>query len=301
MQRLENWDDLRFFLAVARTGGLSAASRELGVNQSTVSRRITQLEEGLAARLFNRQARGYELTAVGERMLGLATIIEDDVLALSRMVIGADRDLRGTIRVTTVDELFERIAPHLKRFSDEYPGIDIEMNSDNRVYSLARGEADVAIRPGLRPTEDAVVGRKLVASPLSAYASPAYLAANKRPRRIADLAKHTLVSFGHGRPSDPELRAMLEEGRVVLRTGSMTGQAIAARAGMGVAVLPRFMGDPDPQLERLFGVPTVAPTHLWLLIHADLRQTARVRAFVDFMTESIMAERALYEGTRKRS
>ena len=111
MQRIENWDDLRYFLAVAGKGGLGAASRELGVNQSTVFRRIGQLEESLGTRLFDRQPRGYALTAVGEEMLVLASRIEDDVLALDRTVLGADRELRGTVRVTTVDEVLERVVP----------------------------------------------------------------------------------------------------------------------------------------------------------------------------------------------
>jgi DNA-binding transcriptional LysR family regulator len=300
MQRLEDWDDLRFFLAVAREGGLSPASRELGVNQSTVSRRITQMEESLAARLFDRQARGYALTAVGEEMLALASVIEDDVLVLSRAVAGADRELRGTVRVTTVDELFECIAPHLKIFRERYPGIDLEVNSEPRMYSLSRREADVAIRPGGKPTEDDIVGRRLVQLPMAAYASSGYLTGCKRPRRAADLAKHPLIGFSGGRLGASDIREFVDGGRVAIRTNSMSGQAIAAKAGLGVALLPRFIGDPEPRLVRLFKLPSDGAAYLWLLIHSDLRQTARVRAFVDFMTEAIVTDRKLYEGSRKR-
>lgn len=301
MQRLENWDDLRFFLAVARHGGLSAASRELGVNQSTVSRRIAQLEEGLDARLFDRHARGYSLTAVGEDMLALVTRVEDDVLAVDRTVQGADRELRGLVRVTSVDEVLEAIAPHLRSFRERFPGIDLEVTSELRTYSLARREADVAIRPGESPTEPEVVGRKLVTLPLGAYATSEYLAGKKRPRRIADLASHDMIAFATGRGAEELMRGFVGDARVVIRTNSMSAQAIVARAGMGVALLPLFMGEHDPALERLFVVRSQSVYYLWLLIHADLRQTARVRAFVDFMTERIKEDRARYEGPAQKN
>jgi len=299
MHRLENWDDLRYFLAVARSGGLSAASRQLGVNQSTVFRRIGQLEDSLNARLFDRQPRGYALTSVGEEMLAAASRVEDDVLSLDRTVQGADRDLRGTVRITTVEEVLTRIALHLKRFCDEYPGIDLEVSTEQRVASLARREADVAIRPSGQPQEPEVVGRQLVALPTAAYASRDYLTGRKRPRRVADLEKHRLIGFHTGRAGGRLLDSIAADTRVVYRADSMTGQAIAARAGLGVAVLPRFVGDPDSGLERLFAVSLPETFHLWLLVHADLRQTARVRALIDFMSEAIIEERQVFEGTGK--
>jgi DNA-binding transcriptional LysR family regulator len=279
---------------------LAAASRELGVNQSTVYRRIGQLEANLDARLFDRQPRGYSLTAVGEDMLAHALRIEDDVLALDRNVLGADRELRGTVRITTVDEVLERVAPHFKCFCDRYPAIDLEVNSEQRLFSLSNREADVAIRPGRPPTEPDIVGRKLVALQTAAYASPKYLSERKLPRRTSDLGKHCLISLNKGHWLEQMLRDLVGEARVVYRANSMNGQAIAARAGLGIAFLPTFMGDPDAGLERLFVVPLIEDDYLWLLIHADLRQTARVRAFVDFVTEAILDERALYEGTSER-
>lgn len=299
MQRLENWDDLRFFLAVAREQGLSGAARALRVNQSTVSRRITQLEARLDARLFERHARGYRLTAVGEALLSIATKVEDDMLAVDRTVQGADRALRGTVRITTVDEVLEAIAPHLRSFREEYPGIDLEVSSALRVFSLSRHEADVAIRPGPPPTEPDVVGRKLVALPVAVYAAPEYLEARGRPRRPADLARHDAISFTAGLGHGVFGRDTLGDARVVFRANSMSGQAIAARAGLGVASLPRFIGDPDPRLERLFSRRSDVVYHLWLLIHADLRQTARVRAFVDFLTQAVNEDCARFEGTRR--
>jgi len=290
MHRLDNWDDLRFFLAVARSGGLSAAARDLHVNQSTVFRRVAQLEERLDARLFDRQARGYALNAVGEEMLGLALRVEEDVLSLSRAVQGADHQLRGTVRVTTVLELLERIAPYLARFRADHPGIEIEVNTDQRVYSLTKREADVAIRPGGPPTEPDVVGRRLVRSTTAFYASPKYLEDRDVPRDIGALEGHDLIGFPRGRSVPGPAR----DDDIVFRADSMTAQAIAAAAGIGVARLPTFQGDHHPGLVRLFHPPTDGDYHLWLLIHADLRQTARVRAFVDFIAAAVAADAASF-------
>jgi len=293
---MSSWDDFRFFLSVARQGGLSPAARELGVNQSTVSRRISQLERRLDARLFDRQARGYALTATGERMLAQAIRVEDEVLALERAVLGADHGLAGTIRITTVMEVLERIAPHLNVFRGRYPGITLELNTDQRVHSLGRREADVAIRPGFAPTEPEVVGRKIVTLANAVYASSAYLAEHGRPTTIADLAGHNLITFPDDRWRRIDGALALPEMRIVVEANTMTAQAIAARAGMGVALLPTMVGDCDPQLERLMDLPD-SNTHLWLLIHADLRQTARVRALVDFLTDAIRADSATFDGT----
>ena len=300
MQRLENWDDIRYFLSVARTGTLAAAARELNVNQSTVYRRVEKLEQALKARLFDRMPRGYALTAVGEEMVTLATRIEDDVLALDRTVSGADHQLVGSIRITTVDEILARIAPHLCSFRTNYPGIDLEVNTDQRLFSLSRREADIAIRPGTPPTEPDVLGRKLVRLASAAYASSKYLKGRKRPRRRVDLANHSLIGFDETRKHttiDKWLRGQQANIRVVFRANSMMGQLIAVQAGLGIAILPCFMGDADPNLEKLFSVTEEGDYHVWLLVHSDFRQTARVRAFVEFVSKAVISERDIYEGT----
>ena len=286
------WGHLPYFLAVAREGSLSAAARSLGVNQSTVFRRIGALEERLGARLFERQARGYALTGLGERVLPLAMRMEDDALAVERIVVGADDALQGVIRFTTVLELLACVAPHLRAFMDRYPGIGLDIDTDPRVASLGRREADVALRPGGPPSELDVVGRKLVRAPLAAYASADYLERRGRPSAMEDLAGHNLIAFtapGRAPLQHPRSRTMM-------RIGSMSGQALAARSGAGVAALPVFVGDADPTLERLFIVPAPATHHVWLLTHADLRQTARVRTFIDFLSEAIRRDAVHYEG-----
>ncbi len=298
-QRLENWDDLRFFLAVARNGGLSGAARALGVNQSTVFRRIGQLEEYFGARLFDRQARGYVLTAVGEDMLVQAARVEDDINTLDRSVLGADRELRGIVRITTVEEILERLAPHFKRFRDRYPGIKLEVNTEQRLLSLSHREADVAIRPGHQPTEPDVIGRKLVSLQTCAYASASYLDGRERPSNASQLKQHDLIGFNNEHWLAELLSEHTSEANVVYRADGMNGQAIAARSGLGIAFLPTFIGQGDEKLQNLFTLAPIENDHLWLLIHSDLRQTARVRALVDFVTEAIIDERILYEGEPK--
>ncbi len=301
--QIEHWDDLRYFLAVARARSLSGAARELRVNHSTVFRRIAALERQLGSRLFDRLARGYALTAVGEEMMEIATRIEDDVLTLDRQVLGRDRQLSGSVRLTTVDEVFELIAPELSEFRNKYPGIQLDVNTDMQVLNLSRREADVALRPGGRPTEPDVVGRRLCDLASSLYASRSYLARRGTPRRRSDLKSHDVVTFDEGRAHVVTHRWLMEHAgadRVAFRGSSMIAQRAAVQAGLGIGILPRFVGDSDPEL-----APVLRPFDewnygLWLLIHRDLRQTCRVRAFLEFIAEVIEGHRSLFEGkTRK--
>ena len=297
--QIGDWDDLRYFLAVARSGSLSAAARVLGVNHSTVFRRIAGLEDNVGTRLFERLPKGYALTAVGEEMFAVTQRIEDDVLALDRQVLGMDQDMRGTVRFTTVEEILRVVAPHLQRFLDDHPGITVSVDTDQRVLSLARREADVAIRPGGRPKEADVVGRKLCDMASATYASVAYLERHGTPKRPRDLDGHNIITFDTDRDHSLMSKWFVEQApdaRVALRSSSMLGQLQAARAGIGVALLPTFMGDVEPDLVRLHDMRFERETALWLLLHADLRQTARVRAFVDFVSDALAGDYPLFRG-----
>jgi DNA-binding transcriptional LysR family regulator len=301
--QIEHWDDLRYFLAVARAHSLSGAARSLRVNHSTVFRRIAALEEQLGSRLFERLARGYELTAVGEEMLVIATRIEDDVLTLDRQVLGRDRQLSGSVRVTTVDEVLEPIASSLGEFRAKYPGIQLEVNTDMQVLSLSRREADVALRPGGKPTEPDVIGRRLCDLVSSLYASRSYLARRPAPRRLGDLASHDLVTFDDARSHIVTHRWLMQHAgpeRIAFRGGTMIALRTAIRAGLGIGVLPTFMCDPDPELVRVLKPIDEGKYGLWLLMHSDLRQTCRVRAFVEFIAEVIEKRRKSFEGAGQK-
>lgn len=301
-QTLESWDDLRYFLAVARSGTLSGAARDLGVNHSTVFRRIGALEEHIGSRLFERLPRGYALTAAGEDMVDHAERIEDEMNALGRKLLGRDQEMHGEVRVTTVEEILKLIAPHLRCFHDAHPGITLVLDTDQRLLSLGRREADVAIRPGARADEPDVAGRRICGLHANVYAARSYLDSRGEPENPDDLDGHDLITFG--RPTKRTaiyqwLTTHAPNSRVVFESHSMLGTFEAAKAGLGIAVLPSFMSDVEPSLVRLFETSMDQSSHgLWLLVHKDLRQTARVRAFVDFVTKALENEADLFEGRR---
>jgi DNA-binding transcriptional LysR family regulator len=302
-QSLETWDDLRYFLAVARTGTLTAAADELGVNHSTVYRRIGGLEEALGARLFERLPRGYALTEAGEDMLGYALRVEDELGAMSRKLLGLDRQMRGTVRLTTVEEMVSVIAPHLRGFHEQHPKIVIELNTDQRLLSLEQREADVAIRPGRRPRDGNVVGKKLADLRTGLYGSPDYLQQRGRPKSGRGLAGHDIVSVDSSLEHTEMYQWLIEQGvedQIVTRCNTMLAIREAAKAGLGLAVLPAFVGESDPGLERLFFPKLERGHQLWLLLHRDLRQTARVRSFVDFISAALVESRPLFEGRARR-
>lgn len=287
--QLGNWDDLRFFLALARHGRLASAGEALGVNHTTVFRRLAALEERLGTRLFDRGADGHHLTAAGEEMRVVAEEIEDRVFGLDRQVLGRDQELRGVIRVTTADST-HAIARAFRGFLREHPGVTLEVVVDNRVLSLHRREADVALRAGGRPTEPDVVARQIGAISWAVYAGAGYLADNPRPRRARDLDRCELVtgdaSFAHV-PAQQWLAAHAPHGRVRYRASNMFDQVRAIAAGIGVGVAPCPLADEEPALTRLFTPAGIDAEPLWLIYHGDLRQTARVRAFIDYLTTAL--------------
>lgn len=293
------WDDLRVFLAIARGGSLAAAARTLGVNHSTVFRRLNAFETAVGARLFDRRPEGYGVTAEGAEMLVRATRIEEEVLALDRELSGRDSRLEGTVRVTTTDTVaLGLLPPHLARFRQAQPGIEIELAVSNQMYNLSRREADVAIRPAKAP-EGAMVGRRLAGIALAAYGARSYLDGAKTPRVFEDLADHALVGPDESLSNTAAarwLRAHAPGAAIGCRCDSFMAQFHAVRAGVGLGLLPCFLADPEPALVRL---PLPAPeleTGLWLLTHEDLRRTARIRAVLDFLAEALGAERDLLEG-----
>jgi DNA-binding transcriptional LysR family regulator len=192
--RIEDWDDLRIFLAVARGGGLSAAARAVGLDASTLQRRMLRFEHSLGVRLFDRKARGYGLTAVGEELLSSASRLELELLSISRAIAGRDEEPTGSVRLTTVEAYAETLLlPHLQSFHARYPRIDLEVLVGTEVRSLTRREADVALRPGGSPSEPGVIARRVCASGVALYASRTQLAALGRPRKSEKLEPHAIV------------------------------------------------------------------------------------------------------------
>lgn len=295
-----DWDDLRFVLAVGRERTLSAAARGLGVNHSTVFRRIGQIEARLGVRLFERHRDGYTPTVAGEEAVAVGERLEGQIDGLERRLAGRDTRPSGTVRVTTTDTLLiGALGPALGAFSAAHPAIVLEMAVGNPLLSLSRRDADVAIRPAASPP-DTLVGRRLCTIASAIFASRAYLEQAPAPDLSADgLRGHRWVapddSLAH-LASARWLRGTLPGVRPALRLNTLLGMAAAARAGVGLAVLPCFLGDPAVELRRL-GPPLEAlASELWLLTHRDLRHVARVRAFLDFMERALRPMRDLFEG-----
>lgn len=301
--RLPGWEDLHYFLATARGGTLAAAAEDLGVNASTVQRRINRLEEDLQARVFDRSQRGYALTPAGEELLAHAAAMELEVLAVGRKVGGFDERLAGTIRVATVDDLAVTVLmPLVREFTDAHPGVTVEVIVQVEFADLARRQADVALRLGGKPREPDLITRFVSRVNVALYASPAYLDARGRPRSIEELAAHDIVR-GDDRVSGLLMERLIDRhgGRVSYRSNAFLARAAALRDGLGIGFMSCFLADPDPALERLdVELPAFPGGSLWMLVHADLRRNARVRAFVDHVYAGLVAQRDRFEGVLDR-
>lgn len=297
---MESWDELRYFLAIARARTLSSAAQRLKVDVSTVHRRLGALERRLGTRLFDRLARGFELTAAGEDLLAAVARIDAEITATERGVIGRDERPAGKVRLTTADawagQPLGDVVADLRR---RYPEIELEVNVTSRMLSLTRRETDLALRPGGPPKEPGVIGRRVCGIAVALYASPKYLGGRKPLRGYGDLEQHAIVtgddSLAHVR-FIRFVRAHAKNAFVAFRGDSLVVQASAARAGFGVVALPCFMGDRDADLVRALPPHPEMGVDMWLLMHEDLRSTARVRATADVLYESLIARRDLFEG-----
>lgn len=297
------WNDLRLVLAIARADGLAGASEALGVNSSTVFRRINAFEGALGVRLFERLPGGWRPTGPGEEVVLAAERMEEEALAVERHVVGGDARLSGKLRITSSETLTYRVLTrHLASFRRAHPGIVVELAIDNRLLSLSRREADVALRAA-RPREGDLFGRKLADIGWAVYGAAAYLAENGRPKSVAALARHALIGWDESAAGVRAAEWMAENvppAAVAYRSSSLVNQLVAAREGIGLAVLPCYLADGEPGLERVLPRLSTLRTELWLVTHEDLRRTARIRAFFDTVGAGLAADRRLLEGRGRR-
>ncbi|MEW5684006.1 MAG: LysR family transcriptional regulator [Pseudomonadota bacterium] len=299
---MDDWNDLRLVLAISRHGALTGAARALSVNHSTAFRRLASLEARLGVRLFERLPAGaYATTPAGERMATAAERVEAEAAALDLDLLGADQRLTGRLRVTCSETLaYALLTECVAGFRREHPGITVDLVVDNRVLSLSRREADVALRVA-RPRQPDLHGRKLADLGWALYATPSLLATAGPPADIARSAP--FVGWEEavtGVNSADWLAREVPEAAIVYRTNSVVNQMIAARAGVGVALLPCFLGDAEPALVRAAPEPIAEISReLWIVTHADLRRTARVRAFMDTAVAFLTARRANLAGVAR--
>ncbi|MGB5811937.1 MAG: LysR family transcriptional regulator [Polyangiales bacterium] len=279
-----NWDDVRYFLTLQRQGTLAAAGAALKLDPTTVGRRLVKLEEELGARLFDRTPTGYVLTEAGHRLLPRAERIEREALGVERDVAGEDQKLEGVVKLTATEMLTTRfIAPHLRRFRERYPEIQLDLNCTNLDVNLARREADIALRLA-RPTQEDLIIKRLSFIHLGLYASRDYADRFGLPKE--SLAGHQMVLFANRRPFRREndwLEARMDGALVAFRSDSVSSMYAATAAGTGIALLPCLVADHDRQLIRVPMDGAPEPRQIWQAVHKDLRDSARIRAVLDFL------------------
>lgn len=299
-----DWNDLRFLLAVGRAGSTAAAARSLGVNQSTVVRRVAALEEGLGLRLFDKRRDGYRLTPEGEALLGEAIAVEASVQAFTRRASALDSALTGSLRVTMAEGMAIGMLPRLfDEFHRRHPGLQVHLMIEDGYHDLSDGRVEVALRAG-PPGDSRLVGRKLSDECWAVYGSRGYVEMCGTPGTPDALNHHRLIGFEgvlENITAARWLRRVAPRCEIVCRSNSLIGLLFAVRSGFGLALLPCQIGDPEPGLIRVIDPHPELTIVFWILTHADLHKRPKVRAFFDFMAEEIVHYRPLLLGETRPS
>jgi DNA-binding transcriptional LysR family regulator len=292
-----DWNDLQFCLAVAREGTVSAAAKRMGVDHATVIRRIDRLELSLGAKLFVRRKTGYEATEVGQRAMALSQRIESAVRSGQAEINGASEHLTGSVRIGAPDGFGTYfLAPRLGPLADRHPELELQIVATARLFSLSKREADIAISLHM-PQEGRIVGRKLLDYRLFLYASRDYLAARPEIAQKSDLLSHRMIGYIDELLFTPELDylpAILPSLKPKIRSANLIGQLQAALAGVGVAVLPRFLAQGFPQLAPILPEEINILRSFYLLMYADGKQFPNVRAVADYVYALVEKERSLF-------
>ncbi len=285
MQHL-NWDNLRYVLMVANKGSIAAAARELGVNRSTVLRRINAFQDNLNCRIFERGDAGYALTPEAEKMINAAREVENTLFTMQRQLAGRELRLEGELRVTTTDTfMLAVLGPHLASFRERYPYIVVDLLVTNTVLDLNRRDADVAIRPTAQP-EPGLVGRRLGDVEFGVYATAKVVADMPGGEPFAA----RWIGFADSlrpTPIGKWFEATVNAARIGLRCDSFVALRSAAEAGIGLALLPRVLGDSSTSLIPIDVPIDSLSTGLWLLTHPDLVRSARVHAFIEHFSAAL--------------
>ncbi|MEO0831247.1 MAG: LysR family transcriptional regulator [Pseudomonadota bacterium] len=294
---MADWDDLRFVLETFRQEGISGAARVLGVNHSTVSRRIASAEDEFGARLFDRLPRGYRATEAGQQVAKVAEQMEDLHADLARAIGARDKALSGPLTVTAPQLLFSSVlTPILSDFIDAHPNIELTFLASNETLNLSRREADVAIRVAEAP-HDTLFGTRVAEQRSAVYVSAEYA------RRISEDPERHLrwLRFVHWSGIPKEVKTVWPNSEVVMQLDDMVAVHAAILAGQGASRMPCFLGDPDPRLVRLPGTPLFPYPSIWVLTHSDLRSMVRVSVFMEFMARRLRALRGMFDGSDVRN
>lgn len=281
-----DWDDFRFVLAVARSGTVSAAAKQLGVDHATVIRRIDSLERHCAAKLFERRKTGYVLTGAGHQVAASAETLESTIIANQAAIGGSKSTLTGMVRIGAPDGFGSYfLAPHLVEIADQHPGLDIQLIATARLFSLSKREADIAISLSM-PKEGRLVGRKLTDYTLGLYSAASYLDRFPEIKTRDDLSSHRFVGYIEELLYAPELDYLPQVSPKIsakFRSANVIAQLNATVAGFGIAVLPHFMAKAHPSLRRILPAKISISRSFWLLMHADSKDLARISAVADYI------------------
>lgn len=294
-----DWTGMRDFLAVAEEGSLSAASKRLAVSQPTVGRRIAQLEDRLGAPLFIRTPRGLDLTDTGELILDHTRRMESEAHAVERLINGQEATLSGNVRLSTVDAIgTDWLIQNLGQYHERYPGIQLEVHIDSNPVDLLRGEADIAIRLMNAGHAD-LITKKVATMAWGLYASREYLAQHGTPETLEDLENHNVLLPSQKIVEDVKSFIRIpnfHKAKTVFRSNNFIALLNATREGFGIGVHPPVYAETHENLVRLFPEIAVVEMDVLMVMHPDLRRSARVRATWDFLSELFRRDRTLLAG-----
>lgn len=291
-----NWDDIRIFLSIARTGQILAAARRLGLNHATVARRLTALEDSVGTRLFDRSTSGCLLTEAGSRFFERAERIEAEAVAAEADLGGDTPEISGTVRIGAPDGFgVAYLAPRLGKLTEKHPGLTVQLVPVPRSFSLSRREADIAVTID-RPETGRLVAGKLVDYRLGLYASKAYLQAHGTPATPADLSAHDLIGYVEDLLYSPSLNygtEIAKDWTARFEIASALGQTEAVRSGAGIGILHDFIARDDPDL-----VPVLPEIKLerayWMVTHESSRPLRHVAAVQEFLRDQVACDRAMF-------
>jgi len=293
-----DWDDLKSFLGVARSGRLTVAATRLGVDHSTLSRRLGALEHALKAKLFDRSPSGYTLTEQGRRLLPMAEEMERLSIGAGEAVGGTAASIEGVVRIGSPEGFGSYfLAPRIGGLKARYPGLTVQLVAASAVFSLAKREADIVVAVS-RPPAGRVAASKLIDYDLALYASPDYLGSHPPIRSADDLRAHLFVSYIGELLHFPELdflQHVAPGGATSLESSNLVAQLKATLAGAGLCVLPAFLAREEPGLVRVLADEVCLTRSLWLIVHEDLAELARIRAAVRFIRSEVEAARSIFQ------
>jgi DNA-binding transcriptional LysR family regulator len=298
MQTLNDLNDLRLVAAILETGSLSGAARRLDINHATAFRRLQKIESQLGVRLFDRLDGHYTATEAGRELANAGAVIETMAGESLRKVAGRDLQPGGVVRITTTETLTGRfVGPIALACREKYPDIRLQLSVANMVYNLSRRDADIALRPASRPPEE-LIGKRIGRIAHAVYGARSYLRGKRKNLALRD---HDWIAMDDSMGEHFSLKwlaKILSPERARLRVSSYPGIYRACAAGLGLAVLPCFVGDDDSALKRVTDLLDDCQTDLWLLTHPDLRNTVRIKAVSQIIQDVLRDALPLLEGKK---